>query len=103
MLSYNAHSPTGYKLYFQSLWVLILKRKQQEMTRVEYQNFPISSCGKRVGWCNCYSICGESAVLILGDSNLRALINGQYDIAGEILYNTNFGVNRSWCIRKKTV
>ena len=58
------------------------------MTQVLYQQLSIGICGKGVGRHDSQDICGESVVLLIGDSNLQAIISGQCEVAGEILYNS---------------
>ena len=61
-----------------------VRNSAAKMTLVQKQTFPVGSCGKRVGLCHTHSIYGDSTILVLGDSNLRALISGQCETAGEI-------------------
>ena len=56
-----------------------------KMTRVLKQLFPVGSCRKSVGLSEACSIYSNSTVLFLGDSNLRALLSGQFDTAGMVL------------------
>ena len=67
--------------------------QQQKMTLVQKQSFPVGSCGKRVGLCDTHSISGDSTILVLGDSNLRALISGQCEGLGK------FGVVNNLLVR----
>ena len=71
----------------------MLTIQQQKMTLVQKQTFPVGSCGKRVGLCDTHSISGDSTILVLGDSNLRALISGQCEGLGK------FGVVNNLLVR----
>ena len=56
-----------------------------EMTLVRKQRFPLGFCQKTVGLSEACSVYSSSTVLILGDSNLRALLSGQFDTSGMVL------------------
>ena len=52
------------------------------MTAVSYQKFPNDVCGKQVGRDVSHFRNGDKTVLLVGDSNLRAIINRQCVVTG---------------------
>ena len=60
-------------------------KSTSEMTQVRKQAFPVGICGKTVGFSETCHIYSDSTILILGDSNVRALISAQFDTAGKIV------------------
>jgi hypothetical protein len=65
-----------------SLSLLTDARIVIDMTRVTYQRLPLGVCGKQVGRAVSDVRNRGKMVMFVGDSNLRAVINGQCAVPG---------------------
>ena len=78
-----------------SLCLLTDARIILDMTRVTYQKFPLGVCGKQVGRAVSDVRDREKMVILVGDSNLRAIITGQCVVPGQLLiFSTRIHVSK---------
>ena len=66
---------------FHSLCICMIRNKHPKMSQVRKETFPFGICKKTVGFSE-KSYVYSNSTLILGDSNVRSLITGQFDTAG---------------------